>query len=1070
MRKIFTLLILAILATASSWAETKTGTITFSKTGVKISSASVTGDDDLGNTWTITTVGTTYFASEETYCQVGSSKKPATSITFTATLPSEVKITSMSAKFSGFSGTAGSIKLSVGDTEVGGGSLNATTDVTVKSTTEATSTVLTVSITGIAKGVKCYNISYTYEDAASDTRTATTLSFGADIDGKTITKYVGEPDWEFTHEATLSPAVDGATITYTSSNEDVAMVEDGYVMGDTKAEGIATIKAAYAGNDTYKPSEASYNIEVKKLPVYFSIADGTTVKKGAVVKVSSVEGATLLYQVNDGDSVQTETNTADITINETSKIEVTASYNGASSDNAVANYTVGKVVESIAIGGTLATTEYWVGDDFKTDGLTVTATYDDASTEDVTAKSTLAATPATLSEAGEQEVTVTATYGTLTATAPYNVTVKGIANTKETAYTVADAIRMIDQGKDLTTKVYVKGIVSEITTAYASNYGNISFNVSDDGTKEAAQFMFYRNQKDADNKYTEDPNIKVGATVIGYGTLLKYNTTYEFDAGNYLVEYTAPAEKVVESIAISGEPTKTEYSIGDTFNPAGLTVTATYDDATTADVTADVTWTFDPATFTESGDNKTVNIKATYNEKEATATATVNVGKAPLKYVIDLTKDETTTATTAKMEWVKDVVTVTYDRIGTATIANSYYPGNGKATTRFYQKNKLTFTPANNIAISYIVYDAAETKYAAPMANSTWANATAVANGTTVTITPTDGSQAISATISATTGGNSFTIYYTGTPTMAMATVAAEGVEGYSYTVNDGVVVAKFEATDKHYLVVKDDAEAVRNSSAPAATDKFFNIAGNKQQDYAQNNWMLVSVPVETYNQVDVNKMITEATGTLTDALNTTLEATSVTVGDNAAEAYTPNTYCPANFMGESSVKAKDGSNYYFATPKANEYAKVVWAVYNATDGAFYLPAHSGSVNTQEFEGAFKVDYSMNSVKEPTLVNGEMYEFEGVIKEVAASEAQSAPRKVEANTTTVPSSKFVVYPVNLDGNKVVTGVSEVTGAKAVKSVSYFNMMGEQSAEPFSGVNIVVTTYTDGTTHAQKAIR
>lgn len=121
MRKIFTLLILAILATASSWAETKTGTITFSKTGVKISSASVTGDDDLGNTWTITTVGTTYFASEETYCQVGASKKPATSITFTATLPSEVKITSMSAKFSGFSGTAGSIKLSVGDTEVGGG-------------------------------------------------------------------------------------------------------------------------------------------------------------------------------------------------------------------------------------------------------------------------------------------------------------------------------------------------------------------------------------------------------------------------------------------------------------------------------------------------------------------------------------------------------------------------------------------------------------------------------------------------------------------------------------------------------------------------------------------------------------------------------------------------------------------------------------------------------------------------------------------------------------------------------------------------------------------------------------
>lgn len=1069
MRKIFTLLILAILATASSWADTKTGTITFGTNAVKIDKASATGNDDLGNTWTITTAGTTSFTSNPNYFQVGSKKNPATSITFTATLPSEVKITSMSAKFGGNSGTAGSIKLSVDDTEVGGGSLNAANDVTVNSTTEASGTDLTVSITGIANGVKCYNICYTYEDAASDTRTATTLSFGAELDGKTITKYAGE-DY-FTTKATLSPTIDGATITYSSSNKAVAEIDEGMVApGNT--EGIATIKAAYAGNDTYKPSEASYNIEVKKLPLNFSIADNTEVQAGTTLTISTIEGGTLKYVIDDEPEVTVNTNTVDITLNKSCAIIATALYNGASTED-IRSYNVAKKPTSIAIGGTLATTEYWVGDDFKTDGLTVTATYDDASTEDVTAKSTLAAAPATLSEAGEQEVTVTATYnsvyGTLTATAPYTVAVKGIANTKETAYTVADAIRMIDQGKDLTTKVYVKGYVSEITTAYASKYGNLSFNVSDDGTKEAAQFIFFQNQKDADNTYTEDPNIEIGAMVIGYGTLTKYNDTYEFAAGNYLVEY---APQTVASIAISGEPTKKDYNIGDTFDPAGLVVTATFSNQNTADVTANATFSFEPATLSNAGE-QTVTVKATYKEQEATATATVNVARGPLKYVIDLTKDETTTATTAKLEWVKDVVTVTAAKASNGTAANNYYPGTaGKdyKSTRFYKNSTLTFTPAEGLAISSVVYEATTDDYASAMVKSTWTNATAAVNGTTVTITPTDGSQAISAKISGTTGGNSFTIYYTGTPTMTMATVAAEGVEGYSYTVNDGVVVAKFEATDKHYLVVKDDAEAVRNSSAPAATDKFFNIAGQKQQDYAQNNWMLVSVPVETYNQVDVNKVITEATGTLTDALNTTLEATSVTVGDNAAEAYTPNTYCPANFMGKSSVTAKDGSTYYFATPKANEYAKVVWAVYNATDGAFYLPAHSGSVNTQEFEGAFTVNYSMNSAAAPKLADGGMYEFEGVIKEVAASEAQSAPRKVETNATTVPSSKFVVYPVNLDGDKVVTGVSEVTGAKAVKSVSYFNMMGEQSAEPFSGVNIVVTTYTDGTTHAQKAIR
>ena len=101
-------------------------------------------------------------------------------------------------------------------------------------------------------------------------------------------------------------------------------------------------------------------------------------------------------------------------------------------------------------------------------------------------------------------------------------------------------IALIDAGVGLSTPVYVKGVVSKIVTPYSAQYKNISFNVSDDGAVNSPQFQFFRNQKDAKNGYTEDPNILVGASVIGYGTLTKYNTTYEFNAGNYLVEYIAP--------------------------------------------------------------------------------------------------------------------------------------------------------------------------------------------------------------------------------------------------------------------------------------------------------------------------------------------------------------------------------------------------------------------------------------------------------------------------------------------------------------------------------------------------
>lgn len=148
--------------------ETVTGTINFNSNAVEINAASVIGDDDLGNSWTITTVGTTSFTQQPTYSQVGSSTKPATSITFTTTLPEEVTITNFSVKFGGFSGTTGTITLKVDDTPVGTGSLNADSDVTVETAPEAIGTVLTVTVTGISKGVRAYYISYTYEASSGN--------------------------------------------------------------------------------------------------------------------------------------------------------------------------------------------------------------------------------------------------------------------------------------------------------------------------------------------------------------------------------------------------------------------------------------------------------------------------------------------------------------------------------------------------------------------------------------------------------------------------------------------------------------------------------------------------------------------------------------------------------------------------------------------------------------------------------------------------------------------------------------------------------------------------------------
>lgn len=143
----------------------KTATIQFGTDNVKIDQASVTANDNQKNSWTITTTGTSSYTQQPTYSQVGKKTAPATNITFTTTLPEDAEVTSISAKFGGFGSTAGDITFKVGETSVGTGALNGTNDVTVTSTSTAVGNKVTITVTNIAKGVKCYNIQVKYKTA-----------------------------------------------------------------------------------------------------------------------------------------------------------------------------------------------------------------------------------------------------------------------------------------------------------------------------------------------------------------------------------------------------------------------------------------------------------------------------------------------------------------------------------------------------------------------------------------------------------------------------------------------------------------------------------------------------------------------------------------------------------------------------------------------------------------------------------------------------------------------------------------------------------------------------------------
>lgn len=475
------LLALLVLGGANSLlAENTTATISFGSGAgcTNVNSASATGSDSQGNSWTITTVGTTSFTPNASYSQIGASKKPAESITFTTTLPSNVTVTSFSAKFGGFNGTEGNVTLKVGDTSVGTGSLNAANDVTITSKSSAVGSVLTVTVTNISKGVKAYNISYTYTEGGTVKTPIATLN---GITPTTVN--VGEKA-EFTLDATFaSTDATDYEVVWTSDNADVLDVA-----GSTGANALYEAKAVGTANVT--------------------------------VRVEPVDDATYTA------------------VSET--------------------YTV-RVIDPNANDGSL-----------------------------------------------------------------------------EHPYTVSEALAAIVAGEGVT-GVYAKGVVSEIVDPFNEKYGNITYNISADGSTTSDQLQSYRGLGLNGAKFTSADDISVGDQVVIYGNLTKHNTTYEFAQGNYLASITS---KQLTEIRLSGNY-PTTFGEGAEFSHEGIEVTAYFDDGSTEDVTTKAE--FSEPDMTQIGEQQ---VTVSYTRKGLTVTDvyTITIVETPSHNATFSVNGTTTTA------------------------------------------------------------------------------------------------------------------------------------------------------------------------------------------------------------------------------------------------------------------------------------------------------------------------------------------------------------------------------------------------------------------------------------------
>lgn len=217
---------------------------------------------------------------------------------------------------------------------------------------------------------------------------------------------------------------------------------------------------------------------------------------------------------------------------------------------------------SLSVSGSMSKTDYKSNEEWSKAGFTVTAHTTFDYEKDVTSDVSWTYSPESPAE-GVTSVVATAHYLELSAaSSAQTVSVEVVethAGTLEDPYTVANAREAIDSGTGMA-NVYATGIVSEIVTAYNSTYKNVSFNISEDGTTTSDQLQAYRCK--GSDSYTVDSadSVKVGAIVVVYGTLKKYNSTYEFDANCQVISHEMP----ITDVDISFDPSVKSYEIGDT--------------------------------------------------------------------------------------------------------------------------------------------------------------------------------------------------------------------------------------------------------------------------------------------------------------------------------------------------------------------------------------------------------------------------------------------------------------------------------------------------------------------------
>lgn len=286
---------------------------------------------------------------------------------------------------------------------------------------------------------------------------------------------------------------------------------------------------------------------------------------------------------------------------------------------------------------------------------------------------------------------------------------------------------------------------------------------------------------------------------------------------------------------------------------------------------------------------------------------------------------------------------------------------------------------------------------------------------------------------------------------------------------NNGLVGDKYESQYSYWAPNTEHVERIKGA------------VGGTQQDKD-----LVIPVAENQNNTHIGGTGNADKGGLTypQALNYGLDAYVTLVPDSRAAKY---------LNAIIRVKKDDAylQNYYVVNGANQALYGNITSAFNGCLGVVNWYAHSGGefypkavgMKTYEVGSKPKATSARRSIVEGGA-NGAWYKvdsdisFAGICEKAETFDGVVTVEiyLVNGDVTSVNELSNSNYYITKVSHTIVkdptisTGVEDVDAEKTVAGVTYYNLLGVSSDSPFEGVNVVVTTYTDGTKSSKKIVK